>query len=100
MRKVIRSVFVLALALIMTLGMLPTEVSAASTKRKPKATSVEYYEDANHKRTGIKSFTISPDTYYNISRDPAVNPSISGDDPSPTIDLNDATLMNIARTHI
>ena len=100
MRKVIRSLFVLALALIMTIGMLPTEVSAASTKKKSEATSVQYYEDADHKKTGIKSFVISPDTYYNISRDPAINPSAGGADPSPTIDLNDATLMNIARKHI
>ena len=100
MRNVIRSVFVLALALIMTLGTLPMEVSAASTKKKPKATNVEYYEDANNKKTGIKSFFISPNTYYNISRDPEINLSAAGTDPSPTIDLNDATLMNIARKHI
>ena len=100
MRNVIRSVFVLALALIMTLGTLPMEVSAASTKKKPKATNVEYYEDANNKKTGIKSFFISPNTYYNISRDPAVNPSITGDNPSPTIDLTVDTLKNIAVKHI
>ena len=36
-RGTAKLVTVLALALIMTIGMLPTEVSAASTKKKPEA---------------------------------------------------------------
>ena len=63
-------------------------------KNKPVATDVHYYPNDDvpiTERTGIKSFTLSPYIYYNMSKDSDVNPS--GED---TIKLSDEALKRIA----
>jgi|GEM_PF-5516378 len=68
---------------------------AAGGNKKPTATNVQYVTDGQGKKTGIKSFTISPYTYYNLSQDKDVNP-----DGDPTFKLDDATLLKIAKRQI
>lgn len=95
----LRRVSVLVFALILTVTFtVPKTVFGDEDTKKPKATNVHYYpsDDAALKdRTGVKSFTIEPYTFYNMSKDRKVNPS--GDD---TMNLDDATLKRIAVNQI
>ena len=92
-----RSVKMLAITgiVVMALSVITTSGSfAASGNRKPTATNVQYITE-NGKKTGIKSFTISPYTYYNLSQDEVINP-----DSEPTFKLDDAQLLKIAKRQI
>ncbi len=60
----------------------------------PQATDVQYIKK-NGKRVGIKSFTIKPYTYCNLSQDRNVNP-----DGESTLELNDARLRDITASQI
>lgn len=100
MKRAARMTLILMLALMTAVTTFPMEVSAASTKNKPKADSVEYYKDASGKKTGIKYITIKPYTYYNISRDPAINTKADGSAVAPTLELDYPTIERIAKTQI
>ena len=100
MKRAARLILILMLALMTVVTTMPVEVNAAGTKNKPKADSVEYYKNAAGKNTGIKYITINPNTYYNISRDPAINKKMDGSDVAPTLELDDATIQRIAEKQI
>ena len=85
---------IIAIAVAITIAM-PQKISAASDPKKPEATNVVYVTDDNDKKTGIKSFTISPFSYYNLSQDPKVN-----SEGERTLKLNDAKLLQIAKSQI
>lgn len=85
-------ILVIIIALVFVL--MPQNVNAADNMKKPTATNVQYVEK-NGKKTGIKSFEISPYTYYNLSQDKEVNPT-----GETTITLNDAKLQKIAEKQI
>lgn len=74
---------------------LPQQSFAASDAKKPKATNVQYVTDDSGKKTGIRTFTIAPFTYYNLSQDPVINK-----DNERTFKLNDAKLLQIAKRQI
>ncbi len=84
---------VIAVAVAITMAM-PQQASAANDVKKPKATNVQYITKEG-KRTGIKSFTISPYSYYNISQDQKINA-----DGDRTLKLDDAKLLQIAKSQI
>lgn len=100
MKKATKLIFAFALALMMVVTTMPAEVNAASTKNKPVADDVKYYKDADGNRTGIKYITIKPNTYYNISRDEAINPGGSGAEVPPTLNLDYSTVLKIAQNQI
>ena len=85
---------IIAIAVAITIAM-PQKISAASDPKKPEATNVVYVTDDNDKKTGIKSFTISPFSYYNLSQDEVIN-----SDHQRTLKLNDAKLLQIAKSQI
>ena len=85
---------IIAIAVAITIAM-PQKISAASDPKKPEATNVVYVTDDNDKKTGIKSFTISPFSYYNLSQDRNVN-----SEGERTLKLNDAKLLQIAKSQI
>lgn len=92
MKKGIRVFVVLLLAVaVMASYSVPVDVYAAGTKKKPKADAVEYYTNSEDEKTGIKSITILPYTYYNINGDTK--------DPK-TVELNDAAIKKIAEEQI
>ena len=85
---------IIAIAVAITIAM-PQKISAASDPKKPKATNVQYVTDEQNNRTGIKTFTISPYVYYNLSQDEVIN-----GDHQRTLKLNDAKLLQIAKQQI
>ncbi len=105
LRLLSKRVATCTLALVLTVtfslpyGFVTKKVSAADdSKKKAVATDVHYYptDDVSPKnRTGIKSFTLDPYTYYNMSKDSSLNPSGES-----TMNLNDATLKRIAENQI
>ena len=95
MKKKIGAIAVFAIAFLTAAAfMMPADIYAAEAKDKPVAKNVQYYKDGD-KTTGIKSFTITPYTYYNMSGDSVLNPS--GD---PTMVLDDRQLLTIAQKQI
>ena len=100
MRRIARLISILMLTLmVMAAYTLPTDVYAG-TRDKPEADDVVYYTDDQGNNTGIKYLTIDPYTYYNISRDPAINTETAGSQTAPTLKLNDATIQRIAANQI
>lgn len=92
MKKGIRVFVVLLLAVaVIASYSVPADVYAAGTTKKPKADAVEYYTNSEGDKTGIKTITILPYTYYNINGDTK--------DPK-TVELNDATIQKIAAEQI
>ncbi|MDO4859952.1 MAG: hypothetical protein Q4A48_02890, partial [Bacillota bacterium] len=95
MKKKIGAIAVFAIAFLTAAAfMMPADIYAAEAKDKPVAKNVQYYKDGD-KTTGIKSFTITPYTYYNMSGDSVLNPG--GD---PTMVLDDRQLLTIAQKQI
>ncbi|MCR5429907.1 MAG: hypothetical protein K6E58_01560, partial [Eubacterium sp.] len=99
-KKVAICMFVLVLATTFSIptSFMTKKVSAADNPKKPKATNINYYPDNNvdkKERTGIKSFTLEPYTYYNMTKDSKINPS--GDS---TMNLDNATIKRIAENQI
>ena len=77
---------------------VPSMTYVKADAKKPRATSVHYYPNDTvpaKERTGIKSFTIEPYTYYNMSKNTSINPSGKS-----TMKLDDATLERIAVNNI
>ena len=77
---------------------VPNAAKAFEDPKKPKATNIHYYpsDSASLKdRTGIKSFTLDPYTYYNLSKDTSINPTQSD-----TIVLDNKTIKNIAKNYL
>lgn len=85
---------IIAIAVAITMA-APQQALAASDAKKPKATDVQYVTDESGTKTGIKTFTISPYTYYNLSQDSVINK-----DKDRTLKLNDAKLLQIAKRQI
>jgi len=85
---------IIAIAVAITIA-APQQALAASDAKKPKATDVQYVTDESGTKTGIKTFTISPYTYYNLSQDSVINK-----DKDRTLKLNDAKLLQIAKRQI
>lgn len=77
---------------------VPNAAKAFEDPKKPKATNIHYYpsDSASLKdRTGIKSFTLDPYTYYNLSKDTSINP-----EKKDTIVLDNKTIKSIAKNYL
>ena len=85
---------IIAIAMAVTIAM-PQQISAASDAKKPSATNVQYVTDDQNNKIGIKSFTINPYIYYNLSQDEVINSQHDR-----TLKLDDAKLLQIARQQI
>lgn len=85
---------VVAVAVAITIA-VPQQTFAANDVKKPEATNVQYVTDNDGNKTGIKTFTISPYTYYNLSQDDTIK-----DGDKQTLQLNDAKLLQIAKRQI
>ncbi|MDO4870098.1 MAG: hypothetical protein Q4A65_07455 [Bacillota bacterium] len=97
MRRIVNFVAVCLLSLMVTVAFCsPADTYAAGTTKKPKADAVDYYKDSSGKLTGIKSITINPFTYYNVSRDPELNPASD----KSTMVLDEAAMRTIAAKQI
>ncbi|HAR92388.1 MAG TPA: hypothetical protein DCR28_04795 [Eubacterium sp.] len=105
-RTVFKRVSTCMLALVLTatfslpsgFNFMTKKVYAAEDAKKPVATDVHYYPNDSveaKNRTGVKSFTLEPYTYYNMSKDNRINP-----DGKDTMKLDDATLKRIAVNQI
>jgi len=90
-KSIVLSFIAIALAVAIA---FPQQSFAASDAKKPTATKVQYVTE-NGKKTGIRTFTIDPFTYYNLSQDPVINK-----DNARTLKLNDAKLLQIAKRQI
>ena len=84
---------IIAIAVAITIA-APQQSFAASDAKKPKATNVRYVTK-NDVKTGVRSFTIEPYSYYNLSQSQIINPANER-----TIKLNDAKLLQIAKSEI
>ena len=95
MKRVATCSLVLIVAVTFT---VPSMTYVKADAKKPRATSVHYYPNDTvpaKERTGIKSFTLEPYTYYNMSKNTSINPSGKS-----TMKLDDATLERIAVNNI
>lgn len=90
-KSIVLSFIAIALAVAIA---FPQQSFAASDAKKPTATKIQYVTE-NGKKTGIRTFTIDPFTYYNLSQDPVINK-----DNARTLKLNDAKLLQIAKRQI
>lgn len=97
MNKRIKLVMLCMLAMMTTAFFaVPNTANAFEDPKKPVATNVHYYPNDTvpvKDRTGIKSFSLAPYTYYNLSKDTNINP-----DKKDTIKLDDATIKRIVKT--
>lgn len=99
MKKKVFGSIVCVLAIILACGfMTPENAFASGTKSKPVADDVQYITE-NGKNTGIKSITLNPYTYYNISRDEVLNPKVNGKQ-NPTIKLSQSLLKKFTESEI
>ena len=99
MNKRIKLVMLCMLAMMTTAFFaVPNTANAFEDPKKPVATNVHYYPNDTvpvKDRTGIKSFSLAPYTYYNLSKDTNINP-----DKKDTIKLDDATIKRIVKNQI
>lgn len=72
------------------MAMLLSQFALADSMDNPTATNVKYYQE-NGMNVGLQQFTLSPYTYYSISRDKAINPRGGA-----TVKLDDSALKEIA----
>ena len=99
LKSIMKRVATVALVFVVAVSFcVPSMTYVKADAKKPRATSVHYYPNDTvpaKERTGIKSFTLDPYTYYNMSKNTSINPSGKS-----TMKLDDATLERIAVNNI